>query len=301
MDSLCGIFKGFDDILVVKPNNSELNSDKFPTLNDYCPLVNNGNEQKCNSYEELITSAFLTLLLNYISNFDGGNLENDKHVQYIILWLCYKLNKRSENGTTNLNYVHNKYINDIEKYIMKSSGVKAYNSYKAIIKKEDIMTMNINDMSKLYEALNILCKLYTECSKNNQNCAKCLKDAEEFVKSFGALNKDSNNTVDSSYSQILSTLSKDYEILKNKCTNFPPLPQLTPQKRSVQNFAHNSDVTTSSSSIASTLIPVLLTFAIPFFLGIAYKYSLFGFDKQLQRQYLREKLKKIKKKMNHYM
>ncbi|SCL84244.1 Plasmodium variant antigen protein Cir/Yir/Bir, putative, partial [Plasmodium chabaudi adami] len=73
------------------------------------------------------------------------------------------------------------------------------------------------------------------------------------------------------------------------------------EKLSAHTTALNPEATPSSSSIASKLIPALLIFAIPLFLGIAYKYSLFGFDKRLQRQYIREKLKKIKKKMTNYV
>ncbi|CXH20729.1 BIR protein [Plasmodium berghei] len=56
----------------------------------------------------------------------------------------------------------------------------------------------------------------------------------------------------------------------------------------------------SSSSIGNKLFTVLSIFgAIAFFLGISYKYSLFGFRKRAQKQYLREKIKNIKKRMNH--
>ncbi|EAA19624.1 putative yir1 protein, partial [Plasmodium yoelii yoelii] len=54
---------------------------------------------------------------------------------------------------------------------------------------------------------------------------------------------------------------------------------------------HISEVT-SSSSIVSKLIPVVSIFAaISIFLGISYKYSLFGFRKRVQK-HLRKILKK---------
>ncbi|CXI22295.1 BIR protein [Plasmodium berghei] len=65
-------------------------------------------------------------------------------------------------------------------------------------------------------------------------------------------------------------------------------------------FAQASEVIPSSSSIRNKLFTVLSIFgAIAFFLGISYKYSLFGFRKRAQKQYLREKIKNIKKRMNH--
>ncbi|SCL87443.1 Plasmodium variant antigen protein Cir/Yir/Bir, putative [Plasmodium chabaudi adami] len=108
----------------------------------------------------------------------------------------------------------------------------------------------------------------------------------------------------SSYNKLLSTLSNDYNNLKkiygNKCTNFKSLPELTPQKIPVGNSAKGGEqmlgktyeATSSSSSILNTVIPVLSTFAIPVFLGVAYKYSLFGFGKRSQKRYLRENIKK---------
>ncbi|SCL86521.1 Plasmodium variant antigen protein Cir/Yir/Bir, putative, partial [Plasmodium chabaudi chabaudi] len=106
----------------------------------------------------------------------------------------------------------------------------------------------------------------------------------------------------SSYNQILPILSNGYDKFKKKCnntqsSNFPPLPTT----KTTQNVVEISEATSSSSSVASKLIPALLISSIPIFLGIAYKYSLFGFDKRFHRQYLREKLKKIKKKMASYV
>ncbi|SCL84343.1 Plasmodium variant antigen protein Cir/Yir/Bir, putative, partial [Plasmodium chabaudi adami] len=85
------------------------------------------------------------------------------------------------------------------------------------------------------------------------------------------------------------------------CSDIPTLIYIKVPKSSAQDQAESFGVTSSSSSIAKTLIPALLIFAIPIFLGVAYKYSLFGFDKQLKRIHSRENLKKIKKKMNRYI
>ncbi|SCL83482.1 Plasmodium variant antigen protein Cir/Yir/Bir, putative, partial [Plasmodium chabaudi chabaudi] len=121
------------------------------------------------------------------------------------------------------------------------------------------------------------------------------------------LNDDSNNTEGSSHRKILTVLSTDYDIFKKKCNDdgyndIPFLPPIKTTKKYIESSIQFSEVILSSSPIASKLIPVLsIFFAIPIFFGIAYKYSLFGFDKRLQRQYLREKIKKIKKKMSQYI
>ncbi|SCL83256.1 Plasmodium variant antigen protein Cir/Yir/Bir, putative [Plasmodium chabaudi adami] len=282
-------------------------------------LLRKWGRGQCIGYNEIVNSGFISLLEKF-NNFDNGrNLESERRVQYAILWLGYKLNQYSNTNFTILNDFYTK-IEDNVKYIRHITGNETYKSYKDNIdKKEDLMNMSINIISKFYEAFEILCKMYTACNENNQKCTNCLKEAQNFAKKYEELNGDPNNIEDSSYTQILSTLSNDYEKLKKECSNgqsinFPSLPNITPKKSSpkksiesygqtsIDNSVQVSEATASSSSIANKLIPGLLIFAaIPVFWGIAYKYSLFGFDKQRHRQYLREKIKKIKKKMNNYI
>ncbi|SCL95633.1 CIR protein [Plasmodium chabaudi adami] len=296
--NLCELINGVDELIKVKVEGTNLYIENNPIFNEYCPTNNIGKNRKegedghCIGYSETVISAFIQLLKHIESDDGQEKLESDKHVQYAILWLCYKINQQPN---------VNAGINDIYRNFTKYEyWTREYNSYIEQIKK--LMDIDIKDMSKIYDAFEILCKMYTEFDDETKICTNCSDNAEEFVKRFGILNGDSNHKEGSSYSQILSTLSNDYGNLKNNCTNFPPLPQLNPQKSSAQNPGHSSEAISSNSSIANTLIPVSSIFAaIPFFLGIAYKYSLFGIDKLLQRQYLRKKLKKIKKKMEHYI
>ncbi|EUD69580.1 hypothetical protein YYG_05206 [Plasmodium vinckei petteri] len=170
--------------------------------------------------------------------------------------------------------------------------------------------MNINEMNNFSYPFGILIYLYNATNANKLNCTNDSNSASEFATRFKQLNKNSNNKEGSSYNKILSTISNDYGNLKKKCGNFPSLTELTLKKSTAQNslensgkgseqiLGHTSEVTSSSSSISTTLIPGLsVVSVIPVFLGIAYKYSLFGIDKIFQRQYLRTKLKKVKKKM----
>ncbi|SCL81851.1 Plasmodium variant antigen protein Cir/Yir/Bir, putative, partial [Plasmodium chabaudi chabaudi] len=154
----------------------------------------------------------------------------------------------------------------------------------------------INDIFKFYAPFKSLCNMYNELDKDYQDyqdCANCSQKSNEFVVSFEKLNEDPNITGNSSYRKILHTLSTDYDDFKNyfaeKCSGYSNIPALSEIK------------TPLILLIARKLIPVLLAFAIPIFLGIAYKYSLFGFDKRLHIQYLREKRKKIKRKMYNYI
>ncbi|SCL90452.1 CIR protein, partial [Plasmodium chabaudi chabaudi] len=300
---VCELIIGVDKLLDVKWVGSTLSISDNSTLNNFCPLLDNGTQQKCNSYEESVSSAFISLLTLFNNDNDyQDDLKSGKLTKYAILWLCYKLNYQTKNQINNLNDFHNKYIKDIENYIVKRPNIEAYNSYKDIIdKKQNSVPIGIKEMSKLYEALKILCNMQNKYEKSTSNCTKCLEEANNFAVKYNDLNSDSNHIEGSLYSKMLSTLSNDYDDFKNKCGNgqskkFPSLSQITPQKSSADTYGQiaiqYSDVETSSSSIASKLIPGLLTFAIPIFLGVAYKYSLFGFDKRLHGQYLRGKIKK---------
>ncbi|SCL93637.1 Plasmodium variant antigen protein Cir/Yir/Bir, putative [Plasmodium chabaudi chabaudi] len=292
---------------------------------DYCPTKTDGGMRQCDTNNEKISAGFIWLLITFEHLCDVNNFVNEmgQYAEYAILWLGYKLNQILDEEITTLKDF---YIN----YIKNNKDEIDYKNH--LDNKIDSMDINIKDISNIYEAFGILCEMYTAHNENDKECTNCLENAEEFVQNadefvqkIEEFNKDPSITVNNSYSKILSTLSNDYNYLKNyytnncnKCSNIPKLPEINPQKNSSQNSVqdnvdssvhgspqghadnslHVSEFASSSSSVASKLIPALLISSIPIFLGIAYKYSLFGFDKRVQRQNLREKPKKIKKKMN---
>ncbi|CAD2092893.1 PIR protein CIR protein [Plasmodium vinckei brucechwatti] len=240
-------------------------------IHKYCHYRNNSGKDECKNYLEMASSGVIYLL----ENLKKYNLEYDKLAEYAILWLRYKLNQSIPYHKTELNYF---YTNHIEKNNDYNNKIKGNGSptYKDIIDtKKDLL--DIKQMTNFSYPFKLLLLLYNKNNKNSGNCAH-LDDANKFAKEFEELIQISNKIGSSSYNKMLYRLSDDYNNLKNKCTNFPPLPKIkTP---------------------LTTLIPALSTFSvIPAFLGIAYKYSLFGVDKLFQRQYIRKKLKKVKKKM----
>ncbi|VEV55118.1 PIR protein CIR protein [Plasmodium vinckei vinckei] len=246
-----------------------------------------------------MTSSSVIYLLKHLK--DKYELEYDKLAEYAILWLSYKLNKKEKNKLTDLNEFYTEYIETNNYYNNKIKGEDSP-TYKEIInKKKDLM--NIKEISKFNAPFYILFYLYYAIHDEFWLDSVYLEMAKNFVNQFKELSNDSNNIEYSSYNKLLSTLSNDYDNLKNicnhgRCTNFPSLPKIEPKKKSEQVLAQISEPTSSSSSILNTVIPGLSTFSvIPVFLGVAYKYSLFGIDKLFQRQYLRKNLKKIKKKM----
>ncbi|CAD2097380.1 CIR protein PIR protein [Plasmodium vinckei petteri] len=275
IENVYSVFKKIDGYFYEKADKSEFT---HGSIAQYCPYNNTFGENFCFDYIRMASSG----VINLLDNLKKYNLEYDKLAEYAILFLSYKLKQHSEHKSTNLNTVYTKDI-EINKYYnnkIKDNGP----TYKEIInRKKNLMNMNINEISKFNEAFSILCKLYNGINKNNLDCTKYPNYPENFANKFEELNDDSNINGNASYSKLLSTLSDDYNHLKNNygnnnSCNFPPLPKVkTPP---------------------SKLIPALSTVSvIPVFLGIAYKYSLFGIDKLFQRQYLRKKLKKIKKSM----
>ncbi|CAD2098314.1 CIR protein PIR protein, fragment [Plasmodium vinckei] len=247
------------------------------SIHKYCRYASYLNQHFCSSYLDMARSG----VINLLENLEKYNLEYDKLAEYAILFLSYKLKQHSQHKSTNLNTVYTKHIEKNEHY--NKIKVNGLTCKEIIDKKKDLMNMNIKEISNFNEAFSILCKLYNGINKNNLDCTKYPNCLQNFANKFEELNEDSNINGNASYSKLLSTLSDDYNHLKNNygnnnSCNFPPLPKVkTPP---------------------SKLIPALSTFSvIPVFLGIAYKYSLFGVDKLFQRQYIRKKLKKITKKM----
>ncbi|SCL85430.1 Plasmodium variant antigen protein Cir/Yir/Bir, putative [Plasmodium chabaudi adami] len=322
---VCTYIHTIDNLIKVEKTDKGVYVKDVPTLKRYCP--NNiygrkrqpGEDGYCAGYVEFLSAAAI-LLLKYFKVVD--DLKNDITVEYAILWLGYKLNQYPQRNITTLNDFYTKNIKTNACYNDKITNSSDSKTYMDIIdKKQCLMHMDINTISNFYEALEILCKMYTAYNENNKKCTNCSKNAEEFLKKFKKLNENSNNTDGSPYRQIMSTLSTDYNNFKNdcgknssECTDLPELPEIKSAQCSVEISMLNhvtdnaegsvkvSEATPSRSSTANKLIPALSIFvAIPIFLGIAYKYSLFGFDKRVQRIYSREKVKKIKNEMNHYI
>ncbi|VEV56199.1 CIR protein PIR protein [Plasmodium vinckei vinckei] len=294
-------------------NVSNLINNPNAPIHNYCHYESNSGDGKCNDYFQMASSGVIHFL-NNLKNTNG--LDYDKLAEYAILWLSYKLNINSQSSSIKLNDFYTQYIetnNDYNKNLNDSDSM----TYKAIIDKKKNL-MDIKEISKFNDLFSILYYLYYVIRDEDWNCKENLELANKFYNQFKELNNDSNNIEDSSYNKLLSTLSNDYNNLKktcdyNRCTNFPPLPKIEAKKSSAQNSVVNPvdksvkgseqllgqtpEATSSSSSILNTVIPGLSIFAIPVFLGVAYKYSLFGIDKLFQRQYIRKQLKKIKKKM----
>ncbi|CDU19659.1 uncharacterized protein PY17X_1303600 [Plasmodium yoelii] len=319
---LCGRFDTLKKYLPDELNKSlSYDFHGLGSIRNYCP---NGDskEKECKNEVDKINAACLWLfeqnIVNRISDFNGSNDEKHKvFIIYIMIWLSYMLKLKNVNDFKSLKDFYEDHIKNNSHYTNCkkrnnnnyddcSSSLNAktgYNNFMEFIKgNECFMSINITEMSKFYDAFKLLCEMYIGGNIDKSSCIKHLDDGKEFVKKYEKLNEDSSINENSSCSQILTTLSNDYNNFKTKCNEAGcnDYPLLQEKKRAqdsgevseVSEASEASEATLSSSSIANKLIPVLLIFvAIPICLGIAYKYSLFGFRKQ-SKKHLREKLKK---------
>ncbi|VTZ80302.1 PIR protein [Plasmodium yoelii] len=255
------VWEDFPDTL--SSGNYQFKSDKHSQT--YCTNIN------CDNNVGKIHAVCLFLFNALLGSSSFKINENSKIiiVEYIMIWLSYMLSRiENEGNSSTLQFFFSVYIN----------GGDYYSSYKDLINKNNyFLKMDNNIISKFYGAFKSLCNLYTQFDEDTDNCKNYLEGDNEFIKKYEELKKDSKITKDNSYSQLLSTLLNDYNNLKDKCND-----------------------ASSFTSIANKLFIVLSIFAaIAIFLGISYKYSLFGFRKRFQKQKLREKIKNIKKRMNH--
>ncbi|ETB56069.1 hypothetical protein YYC_05895 [Plasmodium yoelii 17X] len=272
--------KTFTPLRNVITNSDDGVSYRFTEDDDYCTGLECKNDtDKVNAR---CLHIFETLFKNK-STFENDAKGNIYIVQYILIWLSYVLSLIKSEEKGRLNEFYTKHIKNGERYKKDIEGVTAYKNYKDLIDRYYyLLSMDMSIISKLYDAFSTLCDIYIEF-ETNSNCDDYLEKAKKFVEIYDEFNEDYNNGKDPPYNQLLSTLSNDYYNLKNVCNDFPSLP--TYSRRLV---------------IKRTLIPIAFIFvAVSIFLGIAYKYSLFGFRKRFQKQKLREKIKNIIKKMIH--
>ncbi|EAA15868.1 uncharacterized protein PY17X_0528601 [Plasmodium yoelii] len=276
-------------------------------LNSYC------NNNNCEGNLDKINAGCL-FLFNKFFGSSGVFKDNAKNyinaVEYIIIWLSHMLNLKDKKGNILKNF-YEIYIKNQEKYKNTIDGVDGCRNYNDLIyKKKELMEITNEKLSKFYAPFKSLCNMYNGFNDSTSDCTKYLNDANEFANKYKDLNEDSSITSDSSCNKILCTLSNDYDNFKKKfkdSSSFPTIkkPNIIPkcpEQISEQNLRSSgviSEDVASSSSITSKLFTVLSIFgAIAFFLGISYKYSLFGFRKRSKKQQIREKIKNIKKRMN---
>ncbi|ETB56492.1 hypothetical protein YYC_05531 [Plasmodium yoelii 17X] len=271
------ICKKFQDVRKWLPH--ELDKNRNYNFSDDNQLINYCNN-KCDNNLDKISAGCLYLLNEFFhdsSAFEMVAKNNIYIVEYILIWLSYMLNLIKTEEYDSIGSFYKTYIEDGDKYTNNINYIRGCDGYKDLIDRNKyILSMDMNIISKLYDAFNTLCNIYNELDKNNSNCAKCSEKASQFVEKYKEFNMDHSITEDIPYLNVLLNLLNYYDNLKDKCRDFPSIPGIPPQ-----NYEQRSEVT-SSSSIASKLIPILsILVAIAIFLGISYKVN----NKELKKNY----------------
>ncbi|VEV55119.1 CIR protein PIR protein [Plasmodium vinckei vinckei] len=276
-ENMCQIFNVFweDFPDTLRDGNYKFNDNKI--CETYC--YGNCDNDNCETDNDKIMAGWISLIKTI---YNSDSIENDepknKNInEYITIWLIYTLNLKADNTISNLNETYDNYVNNCGGHSLVSTESKDYSDIinNLINNTKYLMNVNKDIISKFYNLLKSLCSMYNDINSNPSDCTKHNSKAKKFVNKYQELLDDNNiNTKDSQHSQMLSTLSTDYDNFKkycekncSSCSSISPLPTT----KTTQNFARISEDTPSSSSIESKLIPALLIFAIPIFLGIAYK------------------------------
>ncbi|CDS44018.1 YIR protein, partial [Plasmodium yoelii] len=270
--------KRFDTLRTFLPDDlskgttSDINT--LGNIKNYCSNRESGKTECMTDLDKINGGCIWLFEQLFVKNKKNINI-----LEYIIIWLSYKLNQKKYDGINNLNDFYTKHIKNNPYYINCDNngascssllkGITGYTNYKGIIDtKKELLNVNFEYVPKLYDAFKSLCIMYTEISASDRKDKKYLKNANEFVKKYENLNNDHNNTKDSVYCQVLSTLSNDYNNFKKYCirinANCSDIPLLSDIKTtqisepsSETSYELSSKVTPSSSSVTNKLIPVL--------------------------------------------
>ncbi|ETB57274.1 hypothetical protein YYC_05070 [Plasmodium yoelii 17X] len=241
---------------------AKLEIKRITNYDKYCPNNN------CDTDLDKITIGFLWLLEQCYSAFKNKSQDINSvnaFFIYIISWFSYKLKQNFNYTNTPINDFYNQHVKNNDKY--KSFTSPAYtigDLGEFMDERNDLLNINIEDMSKFYDALKLICSMYSDVTMTKHDTLPT--NAIMFVKKYQELNNDCN-IKGTARSKIFSALSTDYNNLKEKCKDFKSLPEIT-----ANISALTSGDTSSSSSIGNKLFTVLsIIGAIAFFLGISYK------------------------------
>ncbi|ETB56073.1 hypothetical protein YYC_05899 [Plasmodium yoelii 17X] len=252
-NEVCKSINTIDEYYAANPNNTEENN-PWNLLN---LLISDNN---CSSDDPKLISEFIVLLTLFNGIDIGEKLDSDKLVEYAILWLSYKLNQKTQNGTTKLDDF---FTNDVvtNSCYDENIGTASDSKIKKDVIKKQISSMNIDikDISNFYDAFKSLCNMYSEFDTEKKHCKTCLENAGELFEKYEKLKNALDINKGSSYLQLLSSLSNDYKnfekIYNLECSSISPL------------------VACPRSSVTkNTLITIAIIFvAASILLGISYK------------------------------
>ncbi|CDS44856.1 YIR protein, partial [Plasmodium yoelii] len=233
---------------------------KYDSNNESYKFINNEYFQEyctgdsCDNDLDKINAGCLYLFDAFFKDISAFRMTvkgNIDIVEYILIWLSYMLSliKSKED---NRKHFYNTYIMDGDEYTNNINYIIDFDGYKDLIDKNYyILNMDISIISRLYDAFNTLCDIYNGLDTNSSNCANYSEKARQFIQKYEEFNIDHNITKDKPYFHALITILNGYDNLKNECEDFPSTPDIT------NIISEHASEVTSSSSIASKLIPIL--------------------------------------------
>ncbi|SCL82371.1 BIR protein, partial [Plasmodium berghei] len=301
-------------------NNKICNTD-LEKINAGCLLLFNqffGSSTSFKYHNNINIVDYIMIWLSYMLNLKKN--ERNKNLEYFNK--IYINNDKYQTSIDKVGDCSNyKDLIDKKKYFLDISNEnmsKIYNLFKILCNMYTDFDKKNPDCAKYIPKANEFVKNYqelygdssiTEDSPYYKLLSTLSNDYDNFKKECSDANcKDIPPLQLIEKTQVTVNLSEhtSKQISKQTVETSEQSPKQSPKQspeqtvQTVQKLEQISEVTSSSSSIGNKLFTILSIFgAIAFFLGISYKYSLFGFRKRAQKQYLREKIKNIKKRMNH--
>ncbi|CAD2099647.1 PIR protein CIR protein [Plasmodium vinckei lentum] len=204
---VCKIFIKFDNIFKNKePDLKKINNINGPYIRS-CPYDKVSATYKCNSNLEGIYVLCIHLfkeLFNLPQGKRKRENNNNQYVEYIMMWLCYRLfQTKSYNSPTLIDFYNNHLMKSYLKY-----------GYDDLIKKKDnLKDANLYYMSRFYQLFNEICHVILKHSNNNINAKEIKKDSVRLYNNYKSL-YDYINECDS-YLNLLNNLKTQHENLKN--------------------------------------------------------------------------------------
>ncbi|ETB61187.1 hypothetical protein YYC_01126 [Plasmodium yoelii 17X] len=259
------------------PDELDSGNYQFNDNNQYRQYINKDTYTDIDKINGLCLWLFKAIFGNSVS-FNTYAKSNINIAGYILAWLSYKLNQKTDNDISNLMDFYTKHMENLNEYQESIEDVAEYKTYIELIKKNiDLLNINFEGMSKFYEAFILLCDMYNGLDDVNPKCEKYLECDNEFLKKYEELKKYSSTSESNSYTQMLSILSNDYDNLKSKCNNF-------------------------SSLLTYSLISIAFIFvAIPIFCGISYKVNNKELKNIIFKYYFHYIYANVNKKIIHFL
>ncbi|SCL90852.1 Plasmodium variant antigen protein Cir/Yir/Bir, putative, partial [Plasmodium chabaudi chabaudi] len=146
-------------------NNGIVDENKFnknDSLKYRCPYENRTLRPCQNNYERVnAVGAYLyNNLLNVGSSFKGIGNNDNRHVEFFMMWLGDKLFKIDNDYKITMEESY-------EKNLKNSMG--NFNYWNVLRSKNIYKNATIRKMNAMYTLLTYICKLVTEYNKNNKN------------------------------------------------------------------------------------------------------------------------------------